>query len=492
MAGFRFIDLAKPFLPLIPEVEIPYEKIGFDEKVVYTIISALIYLFTQFPLAGVAKDVGAGSVQDPIYFLRSVFASEPRTLLEFGIFPIVSSALLLQLLAGLKIVKVNFKLRQDRELFQTLTKMIAILQYFLLANVFIFSGFYGENLSVVAIVLLNVQLVAAGIFATLLVEVVDKGYGFGSGAMAVSVVATATSFVADVFGVTQFPVDGDGHREAQGAFINLTQSLRSSHKTYTSAILGAFNRDYLPNLTTAFLVVGLAAVSGWLQNFRIELSIRSTRARGINNVYPIRLLYTGGLPLLFSYVLLFYIHIGAFILIQIVAKNDPSSLIYKLLGGYSSVNNLLYVPQFPLSLLTPSKSLIENLTRQPLTAFTFTAFLVVSSVWFAVVWQGISGSSARDISVQFKEQGITLTGRREQSVAKELEKVIPVASGAGAGVLAVIVATGELLGLKGKGASIVIGITSAFALLELITVDYQQSGGQSALAQVLGAPGGGF
>ncbi|SCU86941.1 LADA_0E01112g1_1 [Lachancea dasiensis] len=492
MAGFRLIELAKPFLPLLPEVELPYEKIGFDDKVVYTIIAALIYVFGQFPLVGMAKapvEEVSSPVLDPIYFLRGAFAAEPKTLLEFGIFPVVSSALVMQVLAGLKLVKVNFKVRQDRELFQSCTKLFSILQYFVLANVFIFSGYYGSDLTVFQIALLNVQLVLAGFFVTLLVEVIDKGYGFTSGSMAITAVTIATNFVGDVFGVNQLPVDSEGHTEAQGAVINLLQSMRSSHKSFLGGIVGAFNRDYLPNLTTTLLVVVLAAAVCLLNNFRVELAIRSTRTRGVNNVYPIRLLYIGGLSVLFSYVILFYIHIAAFVLVQLVAGNDPSSVIYKIVGGYASSNNLLYVPQFPLSLLTPPKSVWDCVTRQPLTPMTFTTFLVLTGAWFANLWQRISGSSARDISAQFKEQGITLTGHREQGISKELEKIVPVASTTGAAVLAVLVAVGELLGLKGKGASIILGVSCGFSLLELITVEYQQSGGQSALTQVLGVSG---
>ncbi|SCV05172.1 LANO_0H01640g1_1 [Lachancea nothofagi CBS 11611] len=493
MAGFRLIELAKPFVPLLPEVELPYEKIGFDEKVVYTIIAAIVYVFGQFPLVGLAKSVvvedTSNAVLDPIYFLRGVFAAEPKTLMEFGIFPVVSSALIMQVLAGLKMVKVNFKVRQDRELFQSCTKLFALLQSFVLANVFIFSGYYGSGLSVIQIILLNLQLVLATLFVTLLIEVVDKGYGFASGAMAIITVNISTNLVADVFGVNQVPVDSEGHKEAQGAIINLLQSMRSSHKSFLGAIFGAFNRDYLPNLTTALLVIVLAGLVCYFNNFRLELPIRSTRTRGVNNVYPIRLLYVGGLSVLFSYVVLFYIHVAAFTLVQLVARNDPSSLIYKIIGGYAPSNNLLYVPQFPLSLLTPPKSLLDCISRQPLTPITFTAFLVVTGVWFASLWQHISGSSARDISAQFKEQGITLTGHREQGIAKEFEKIVPLASTTGAAVLALLVSGGELLGLKGKGASIILGVSCGFSLLELITAEYQQSGGQSALTQVLGVSG---
>ncbi|CCD23524.1 Ssh1p NDAI_0B04900 [Naumovozyma dairenensis CBS 421] len=492
MAGFRLIDVAKPFLPILPEVESPLERVPFDEKMVYTIFTALIYLFAEFPLTGISKDFQTATVNDPIYFLRGVFAASPKTLLEFGIFPIISSALLLQLLAGLKIIKVNFKIQKDRELFQTLTKLFAVSQYFILTNIFIFSGYYGANLSILQIALLNFQLCGAGLFITLLTEVVDKGFGFASGIMILNTAAVATNFIADTFGVSQIKIDAAGHTEAQGSLMNLIQSFRNKDTTILGGIIASFTRDYLPNFTTTVVVVLFAAIVCYLQSVRLELPVRSTRTRGVNNVYPIRLLNIGALALLFSYIVLFYVHIFSFILIQIVANNNQESIICKILGHYDNVNNLLAVPTFPLSLLTPPRSFFGGMVSQPLTFVVYTSFVVFTSICFASQWQNISGSSARDLAAEFKDQGITLTGRREQNIAKELDKIVPVASNTGAAMLALLAVTGELLGLKGKAAGIVIGIAGGFSLLELITLDYQQSGGQSALSSVLGAPNAGM
>lgn len=488
MAGFSLINLVKPILPILPEVELPYEKISFDDKMVYTISSGLIYLLTQFPLAGVSKDTI--NVNDPIYFLRGVFAAEPRTLLEFGIFPIVSSALILQLLAGLKYIKVNFKVQQDRELFQSLTKLFAFVQYFILANVFIFSGYYGENLSVSQISFLNFQLVGAGVFATLIIEVIDKGFGFTSGIMAINTLVIATSVVSDAFGFTQIPINAEGDKEAQGAFINLLQGFGSKHKTLVESIISAFNRDYLPNLATTLIVILIGAIVSYFLCYTIELAIRSTRARGMNNVYPVRLVYAGALSISFSYVLLFFIHVAAFTLIQVVANNDPAHIICKFLGHYETVNNILYVPSFPLSLLAPPRSFFGGVVSNPLSFVTFTLFVVVTGIWFSFHWQRISGASAKDLAVQFKDQGITLQGRREQNISKELDKFIPVAATTGAAVLALLTVAGELLGLKGKSAAIVVGVAGGFAILELVSVEYQQTGDNSALSQVFGVATG--
>ena len=491
MAGFRLINLAKPFLPILPEVEVPYEKIPFDDKMVYTVFASLIYLFAQFPLAGLRNATGedaaahAPTVADPLYFFRGVFAMEPKTCLEFGLLPIFAAGLFLQLLAGLKVIKVNFKLAADRQLFQSLTKILAIAQYFVLANIFIASGYYGADLSLPQIVVLNIQLVGGGVFACLLTEVIDKGFGLGSGAMIINTFAVATNLVSDTLGVNQITVDSEGNTEPQGALINLIQGLRAQHKTLLGGIVSAFDRDYLPNLTTCVLVLALGCLVCYIQNIRFELPIRSTRARGTNQMYPVQLVYTGSLSVLFSYVVLFYIHIAAFALIQLVAKNDPASIICKVLGHYETVNNIIAAPTFPLSMLTPPRSLVGGALSQPLSFVVYSFFILASGVWFAYNWQQVSGMSARDLARDFKEQSITLLGRREQSLPRELNKVIPVAATTGAMVLAAVTIAGELLGLKGKGAGIVVGVAGGFSLLELITMEFQESGGESSLANML-------
>ncbi|CCH60069.1 hypothetical protein TBLA_0C02600 [Henningerozyma blattae CBS 6284] len=492
MAGFRLIDLAKPLQSILPEIELPYENIPFDDKLIYTFVSALVYILCQFPLASISKE--HIDVKDPIFFLRNVFASETKTLMEFGLFPLISSSLILQLMAGLRLIDINFKIKSDRQLFQTLTKFLAIVQYIILANIFIFAGYYGSNLSPGQILNLNIQLIGSGIFTTLLCEIVDKGYGFVSGIMTINTVVIATTLVSDALAFNQIAISDsdDTITEAQGAIINLIQSLRASHRTLMGNIVSVFSRDYLPNLSSVLLCILVGVAVAYLHNIRIELPIRSTRARGMNNMYPVRLLNIGCLSILFSYVILFFIHIIAFVFIQLIAKNDPSHIICKIIGHYEVVNNYLYVPTFPLSLLTPPRSIQSMIFKQPLTIIVFPLFLATTGVWFASKWQAISGSSAKDIANDFKEQGITLTGRREQNIAKELEKTIPTASTTGAAVLALTTAVGEFLGLKGQAAGMVVGVCGAFAILEFVTLEYQQSGGQSMLAQVLGGAASAF
>ena len=54
---------------------------------------------------------------DPLYWMRVILASNRGTLMELGITPIVTSGMIMQLLAGANLIDVDFSLKEDRALF---------------------------------------------------------------------------------------------------------------------------------------------------------------------------------------------------------------------------------------------------------------------------------------------------------------------------------------------------------------------------------------
>ena len=54
---------------------------------------------------------------DPMYWLRAIMASNRGTLMEMGITPIVTSGMIMQLLAGANLIEVDYSLKEDRALF---------------------------------------------------------------------------------------------------------------------------------------------------------------------------------------------------------------------------------------------------------------------------------------------------------------------------------------------------------------------------------------
>lgn len=70
-------------------------------------------VMSQLPLYGIiSKDAS-----DPFYFFRDVLASNRGTLMELGVLPILTSGMIMQLMAASNIIRVDYNVKEDRALF---------------------------------------------------------------------------------------------------------------------------------------------------------------------------------------------------------------------------------------------------------------------------------------------------------------------------------------------------------------------------------------
>ena len=176
MAG-RFLSLFKPIGRVLPEIKKPERKVSFNEKIFWTALVLVVFLvMTEIPLFGIEK-----AVSDNFGSLRVIFASNRGTLMELGIGPIVTAGLILQLLAGSSIIKCDMSNSEDRGLFTSASKVFSIVLTGVQAGAYILSGMYGTTLTGPVILVIFIQLISAGIIVMLMDELVQKGWGLGSG-----------------------------------------------------------------------------------------------------------------------------------------------------------------------------------------------------------------------------------------------------------------------------------------------------------------------
>ncbi|KAI0464152.1 hypothetical protein LJB42_001755 [Komagataella kurtzmanii] len=474
MAGLRFLDIARPFVSWIPEVELPYENWGFDEKLIYSFFTAAIYLILSLPIYGVKSS----EVVDPVPHLRSALGSEKGTLLELGLLPVITSAFILQLLAGWKVFKVNFDLVSDRILFQTLQKITSVVISIVYAVLLTFCDYFTPGVSTDNVLwsqfLIILQIVVVNFLVTLLVEVIDKDYGFSSGALLLLAVYSATNFVFGTIGLST--VNTSRSNESIGALIQLFRNLSS--KPIGVAIYDSFYRVNLPNLTQFYLGIAIICVCLFLNNARYEVPIKPNKVRAMASAYPIKLLFNGSLPLLYTWTVLYNLNLIGFFVFKLTN--------FSLLGNFKVDpfgNNYYEITSGLLYLLTPTFNAEAGLLPNVAKPFVFIAFYVGVSTFFARSWSNINGSSGKDIAKFFKAQGISLLGKRDASVSKEFNTLVPVASASGAFLLSFPVAVAELLGGSGVPTSIGIGLLSGLAILETVLQEWQQSGGASQFSQ---------
>lgn len=119
MGEVRFINLIQPLMFMIPEVAAPKMEIRKQQKFIWTAIILFIFLIcSQIPLYGIYKSEGS----DPLHWMRVILASNRGTLMELGISPLVTSSMIMQVLAGTKIIEVDRRVTEDKVLYEGATK----------------------------------------------------------------------------------------------------------------------------------------------------------------------------------------------------------------------------------------------------------------------------------------------------------------------------------------------------------------------------------
>src|SRR4030042_6157309 len=226
MAG-RFLSLFKPIGRILPEIKKPERKASFNEKIFWTALVLVVFLvMTEIPLYGV--DPGAA---DSFGSLRVIFASNQGTLMELGIGPIVTAGLILQLLAGSGIIKCDLSNPEDRGLSTSASKVFSILLTAVQAGAYILSGMYGTptELGIGVVLAIFIQLISAGVIVMLMDELVQKGWGLGSGISLFIMAGVAQQILWQMFS------------PAQGLIVGAVAQLTSGSAEYTlvSWIVGA-------------------------------------------------------------------------------------------------------------------------------------------------------------------------------------------------------------------------------------------------------------
>lgn len=113
-------------------------------------------------------------------------------------------------------------------------------------------------------------------------------------------------------------------------------------------------------------------------------------------------------------------------------------------------------------LITDQRSPPLNFTEavsDPVKTAVFIVYMLTACAVFSKTWIEVSGSSPRDVAKQLKEQGLVMAGHREESMYKELKRVIPTAAAFGGACIGALSVGSDLLGALGSGTGILLAVT---------------------------------
>ncbi|KAI6217034.1 Sec-61 [Aphelenchoides fujianensis] len=471
--GVKFLEFVKPFCGLVPEVSKPERKIQFREKMLWTAITLFIFLVCcQVPLFGIMSTESA----DPLYWLRVIMASNRGTLMELGISPIVTSGMIMQLLAGAKLLEVG-DTPKDRALFNGAQKLFGMVITIGQAVVYVCSGMYGQPAEIGWGIcsLIVLQLVIAGLIVLLLDELLQKGYGLGSGISLFIATNICETIVWKAFSPTTMNT-GRG-TEFEGAIIALFHLL-ATRTDKVRALREAFYRQNLPNLMNLMATVLVFAVVIYFQGFRVDLPIKSARYRGQQSSYPIKLFYTSNIPIILQSALVS----NLYVISQMLASRFAGNFLVNLLGTWSDATG--GYRSFPTGglcyYLSPPETL-GNVLEDPLHCILYILFMLSSCAFFAKTWVDVSGSSAKDVAKQLREQQMMMQGHRETSMIKELNRYIPTAAAFGGLCIGALSVTADFMGAIGSGTGILLAVTIIYQYFETFVKEQQEMGGVGSM-----------
>jgi preprotein translocase subunit SecY len=109
---------------LLPEIKKPGRKLSLTERLVWTALVLVVYeAMGSIVLYGV--NISPSAQASPL-LLNVIFASQIGTLTTLGIGPIVTAGLILQLLVGAELIRLDLTKPEDRALFTSASKFLTI------------------------------------------------------------------------------------------------------------------------------------------------------------------------------------------------------------------------------------------------------------------------------------------------------------------------------------------------------------------------------
>jgi protein transport protein SEC61 subunit alpha len=301
--------------------------------------------------------------------------------MELGISPLVTSSMIMQLLAGAKLIKVDQNVREDKELFDGAQKLIGIMIAFGQAFAYTWSGMYGPLDAIGAgnAILIVLQLTAASIITILLDDMMTKGYGIGnSGTSLFIAINMAETVMWSCFSPISYKASDAGFGEQyEGSIIELLYGVifRSNR---LGAIQNAFFRNELSNISSVMATALVFLIVIYFQGFRITLRLCSNKTTS-ESPYPIRLFYTSNIPIILQTALVSNLYFFS----QMLYRNFKGSFIANLFGNWqeAGVQGQLVPVGGLIYYITSPRTLFDALA-DPIHTIIYAIFIVGSKIFF--------------------------------------------------------------------------------------------------------------
>ncbi len=520
-----FFYAIEPFVRRLPAVERPSGHVHFKKKMIWTVgILILYFALCNVPLFGLSP----ASV-DLFGMYRAFFAGSFGTLMVLGIGPIVTASIVLQLMVGADLIKLDLGDPRDQAIFQGTQKLLVFVMIIVEALPQVTGGYLIPDLGVSQILgislgmmsfILFLQICIGGVLILFMDEVVSK-WGIGSGVGLFIVAGVSQQLITGIFNWTT----GEGGLPIgiipKWIYI-VTHDILGIEDFFVPAGLERIMVDYgiLALITTVVIILFVVFV----ESTRIEIPLAHSSVRGARGRFPVKLVYASVLPMILVRALQANVQMIGTLLsgklgtITTAATADSVAGMKIVHTAYSSflgtfistakydiltgdpvsttapqpISGLMYYlspinspSDWIPSLVAQSNPAMELLGLNPIAGwqiwlhvFTDAFVLIVGGIIFAIFWIETTGMGAKSVAKKIHASGLQVPGHRRSpaSIEKMLGRYIPKVTVLGGAIIGLLTLVASLMGTLGGagGTGLLLAVSIVYRLYEQIASEQIQ------------------
>lgn len=277
----------KDIFKWIPEVVRPEEKkLSFNAKLKWTlVVLGSFFVLANIPLFGLSRNA-----LERFEYLAIIMGTDFGSIISLGIGPIVMASIILQLLTGAEIIRIDTSTAEGKKFFQGIQKLLVLFFIIFEAMIYVFMNGLQPEPGFAGIVIL--QLILGGIAIFYMNELCEK-WGFGSGvslfiAAGVSwrLFTSAFQFI-DQYGSSCL-TDFAGTPCAGKVLVILQSIILRDSTTLLAAVA----------VLVVTILIFLAVV--WAQSLKVEIPLSYGKIRGYGVKWPLSFFYASVIPVILA------------------------------------------------------------------------------------------------------------------------------------------------------------------------------------------------
>merc|ERR1711865_808933 len=139
--------------------------------------------------------------------------------------------------------------------------------------------------------------------------------------------------------------------------------------------------------------------------------------------YPIKLFYTSNMPIILQTALVSNLYFVS----QLLYNRAPTNVLVRLLGQWQDVEGSMgqKIPVGGIAYYISPPTSFAEIIYDPFHAVFYLTFILTACALFSKAWIEVSGSSARDVAKQLRDNQMVMKGHRDSSLIHVLNRYIP-------------------------------------------------------------------